>query len=65
MDNTNFHLSDKQLARYTAWAGNIAEPLWDADAAESLQVTISFTFNSIGRRVEARIAGHTLLLEDI
>jgi hypothetical protein len=65
MDNADFHLSDEQIAQYEAWAASVARPLWNADAAESLQVTISFTFNSIGRRVEARTATQTLLLEDI
>ncbi len=64
MDNSAFHLTDEQLAQYKEWVDNIVRPLWGVDAAESVSVTVSFTFFSLGRCVEARIGGCTLVLEE-
>jgi len=65
LDNSMFHLGDEPLLIYDQWIAAIAKSRWQADAAESLQATISFTFTALGRRVEAHAGGHHLLLEDL
>ncbi len=65
IDNSMFHLTDEQLRAYDQWMTTIAKSHWSADAAESLQATLSFTFTALGRRVEARVGEHHLLLEDL
>lgn len=63
MDNRDFHLTDEQLAAYHRWSRRIVRSFWTADAAESINATIAFTFTSIGRSVQAHIGTETLLLE--
>lgn len=65
IDNSMFHLNDEQLRAYDQWMTEIAKSHWNADAAESLQATVSFTFTAFGRRVEARVGEHRLVLEDL
>ncbi len=64
MTNDDFALTPAQLVRYEAWASEVARPLWEADAAESIEVAITFRFSSLGRTVEAHIGGARLVLED-
>lgn len=59
-----FNINEAQLARCAEWAAQRTRALWDADAAESAQVTFTFTFSAFGRRIEARIGDESLLLED-
>lgn len=63
MKNSDFHLSDEQLAAYHRWSRRIARAHWCADTAESISVTMAFTFTSIGRQVQACIGPERLTLE--
>lgn len=64
MTNEDFSLTPVQLQRYEAWASELARPLWEADAAESIEVSVTFRFSSFGRSVEARMGEALLVLED-
>jgi hypothetical protein len=64
MTNDDFSLTPVQLQRYEAWASELARPLWEADAAESIEVAITFRFSSLGRSVEARMGEALLVLEE-
>lgn len=65
LTNDDLKLSADQLSQYNTWAKKVSMPLWDADCAESHAITISFTFSSIGRTVEAVVdgSGQKLMLE--
>ena len=63
MKNSDFHLSDEQLAAYHRWSRHVVRAQWRADAAESISATIAFTFTSVGRQVQARIGPDSLMLE--
>jgi hypothetical protein len=63
MTNSDFHLSDEQLAAFVRWSRRVVRVQWRADATESVSATIAFTFTSVGRQVEARIGPDSLMLE--
>jgi hypothetical protein len=66
LTNKNFMLSDTQIAAYNAWAAEQASHAWAADAAESHEIEVRFTFTPFGRVVEAIVGGSQkkLVLED-
>lgn len=65
--NNLFMLSDKQLAAYTEWAQQRAEEHAAADALESLEISVTFTFSPYGREIVARVGstGPRLVLQEI
>ena len=65
MNNEAVSLTDEQWQMYRDWIETQAAGLWDADAAESIEVSLTFTFCSIGRRVQARLGSSMLLIEDV
>ena len=64
MTNDDFSLTADQLHRYNSWCAETARPMWEADAAESIEVAITFRFSSLGRIVEAAMGSSRLILED-
>jgi hypothetical protein len=66
LTNNKFMLSDAQIAAYNSWAAERATHIWTADAAESHEIEVRFTFTPFGRVVEAIIGGSNekLVLED-
>jgi hypothetical protein len=67
LTNEELNLSTNQLRRYNEWAAGVARAHGEADAAESLEISIRFTFRPIfGRTVEARVghSTHVLVIED-
>jgi hypothetical protein len=66
LTNNHFMLSDAQIAAYNLWAAERANHAWVADAAESLEIEVRFTFTPFGRVVEAIVGGSNekLVLED-
>ena len=65
LTNSAFQLTEEQLSRYNAWAAEKAKGFADAEAMESLQIDITFSFTPIGREVVARCGSESLVLEEI
>lgn len=66
LTNENFRLSDKQLRAYNEWAATVAKAHFNADAGESLEISIRFSFSPFGREVIAVVgeSQHKIVLED-
>ena len=64
MTNDDFALTPEQWKRYDAWATEVARPHWEADAAASIEMAITFRFSVFGRRVEATMGPSRLVIED-
>jgi hypothetical protein len=64
MTNDDFALTREQLDQYEAWSAECVRPLWEADAAESIEISVTFRFSALGRRVEACFGEARLVLED-
>jgi len=65
MNNEAVSLTDEQWRVYRDWVEKQAADFWEADAAESLEISLTFTFCPLGRRVQARLGSSTLLIEDV
>lgn len=63
LENKHFELNPEQLSAYNAWAAKISEAHAKADAAESLEIQVVFSFSPIGREVVARCGPQCLVLE--
>lgn len=55
VSNNIFRLSDEQLAAYTEWAQRQGAAHAEADALESLEISVTFTFTPYGREVVASV----------
>ena len=64
LTNKNFMLSDEQLAKYNEWAGKKSAAAFDADAGDSHEIEIIFSFSPYGRCVEARCGSEIFVLEE-
>lgn len=66
LTNNDLQLSEAQLQQYNEWASKVAAAYGEADALESMSITLSFTFCFLGRTVEAVVDGskQKLVLDD-
>jgi len=65
LTNAAFQLNEEQLSRYNAWAAEKAKAFAEAEALESLQIDITFSFTPIGREVVARCGSESLMLVEL
>jgi hypothetical protein len=65
LTNDDFHLTDEQLRAYNDWATKVSAAHFNADAGESLEISIRFSFSLFGREVIAVVGAsqHKIVLE--